>query len=105
MAQDIRVTGLDHSVLNVADVERSLGFYLNELGVLTGPDDTDMVRDFDTAKASPSSVAQAIFNGVENEEEDIFPDPASAPLAESWRTGAVKGLEHWFATLARPMSA
>jgi NAD(P)-dependent dehydrogenase (short-subunit alcohol dehydrogenase family) len=73
--------------------------------VLTGPVDTDMVRDFDTPKASPSSVAQAIFNGVENDEEDIFPDPASAALAESWRTGAVKGLEHWFATLASPTSA
>jgi NAD(P)-dependent dehydrogenase (short-subunit alcohol dehydrogenase family) len=70
--------------------------------VLTGPVDTDLIRSFDTPKASPSSVAEAIFNGVENEEEDIFPDPASAPLAESWRTGAVKGLEHWFATLAGP---
>jgi NAD(P)-dependent dehydrogenase (short-subunit alcohol dehydrogenase family) len=66
--------------------------------VLTGPVDTDMVRTFDTPKASPSSVAQAIFNGVENEEEDIFPDPASATLAESWRTGAVKGLERRFAS-------
>jgi NAD(P)-dependent dehydrogenase (short-subunit alcohol dehydrogenase family) len=73
--------------------------------VLTGPVDTDMIRTFDTPKASPSSVAQAIFDGVENEEEDIFPDPASAPLAESWRTGAVKGLERWFATLAGPSSA
>jgi NAD(P)-dependent dehydrogenase (short-subunit alcohol dehydrogenase family) len=73
--------------------------------VLTGPVDTDLIRAFDTPKASASSVAQAIFNGVENEEEDIFPDPASATLAESWRTGAVKGLERWFATLAGPSSA
>jgi NAD(P)-dependent dehydrogenase (short-subunit alcohol dehydrogenase family) len=73
--------------------------------VLTGPVDTDLVRTFDTPKASPSSVAQAIFNGVENEEEDIFPDQASATLAESWRAGAVKGLERWFATLAGPSSA
>jgi len=73
--------------------------------VLTGPVDTDLIRTFDTPKASASSVAQAIFNGVENEEEDIFPDPASATLAESWRTGAVKGLERWFATLAGPASA
>src|SRR3984893_4331206 len=70
--------------------------------VLTGPVDTDLIRTFDTPKASPSSVAQAIFDGVENEEEDIFPDPASATLAESWRTGAVKGMERWFATLAGP---
>jgi NAD(P)-dependent dehydrogenase (short-subunit alcohol dehydrogenase family) len=72
--------------------------------VLTGPVDTDLIRTFDMPKASPSSVAQAIFNGVENEEEDIFPDPASATLAESWRAGAVKGLERWFATPAGPSS-
>jgi NAD(P)-dependent dehydrogenase (short-subunit alcohol dehydrogenase family) len=72
--------------------------------VLTGPVDTDLIRSFDTPKASPASVAEAIFNGVEDEEEDIFPDPASAPLAESWRTGAVKGMERWFATLAGPSS-
>jgi NAD(P)-dependent dehydrogenase (short-subunit alcohol dehydrogenase family) len=61
--------------------------------VLTGPTDTDMTRGFDIPKASPESVARAIFDGVENEEEDIFPDPASQSLAESWRSGAVKALE------------
>ena len=30
-------------------------------------------------------------------EEEIFPDPASAPLAEPWRAGAVKALERQFA--------
>jgi len=29
----LRVTGLDHVVLNVADVERSLAFYCDELGL------------------------------------------------------------------------
>lgn len=29
----LRVTGLDHVVLNVADVERSLAFYCGELGL------------------------------------------------------------------------
>jgi short-subunit dehydrogenase len=61
--------------------------------VLTGPTDTDMTRGFDVPKASPESVARAIFDGVENGEEDIFPDPASQSLADSWRTGAVKALE------------
>jgi NAD(P)-dependent dehydrogenase (short-subunit alcohol dehydrogenase family) len=61
--------------------------------VLTGPTDTDMTRGFDVPKASPESVARAIFDGVENGEEDIFPDPASRSLADSWRTGAVKALE------------
>ncbi len=61
--------------------------------VLTGPTDTDMTRGFDIPKASPESVARAIFDGVDNGEEDIFPDPASQSLAESWRSGAVKALE------------
>jgi len=30
---DVRVVGLDHIVLNVADVERSLAFYCDELGL------------------------------------------------------------------------
>jgi short-subunit dehydrogenase len=61
--------------------------------VLTGPVDTDMSRGFDVPKASPESVARAIFDGVENGEEDIFPDAMSQSLAESWRSGAVKALE------------
>jgi NAD(P)-dependent dehydrogenase (short-subunit alcohol dehydrogenase family) len=39
------------------------------------------------------SAARAIFDGVEKEEEDIFPDPVSESIAESWRNGAVKALE------------
>jgi NAD(P)-dependent dehydrogenase (short-subunit alcohol dehydrogenase family) len=61
--------------------------------VLTGPTDTDMTRGFDIPKASPQSVAHAIFDGVDLGEEDIFPDPASQSLADSWRSGAVKALE------------
>jgi NAD(P)-dependent dehydrogenase (short-subunit alcohol dehydrogenase family) len=61
--------------------------------VLTGPTDTDMTRGFDIPKASPDSVARAIFDGVQNGEEDIFPDPMSAAIADSWRNGAVKAME------------
>jgi NAD(P)-dependent dehydrogenase (short-subunit alcohol dehydrogenase family) len=61
--------------------------------VLTGPTDTDMTRDFDIPKASPESVARAIFDGVGNEEEDIFPDAISRSLADSWRNGGVKAME------------
>jgi NAD(P)-dependent dehydrogenase (short-subunit alcohol dehydrogenase family) len=49
--------------------------------VLPGPVDTDMLRGSDIPKASPESVAQAIFDAVGNGEEEIFPDPASAPVA------------------------
>ena len=61
--------------------------------VMAGPMDTEMVRDLDVPKAPPESVARAVFDGVQRGEEEIFPDPVSETLAESWRTGAAKGLE------------
>jgi NAD(P)-dependent dehydrogenase (short-subunit alcohol dehydrogenase family) len=70
--------------------------------VLTGPTDTDMTRGFDIPKAAPESVARAIFDGVEKAEEDIFPDPMSQSMAESWRSGAAKALERQNAALVPP---
>jgi NAD(P)-dependent dehydrogenase (short-subunit alcohol dehydrogenase family) len=69
--------------------------------VLPGPVDTDMLRGVDIAKASPESVARAIFDAVDNGEEDIFPDPASAPLSGSWHDGAAKSLERQLARAVR----
>jgi NAD(P)-dependent dehydrogenase (short-subunit alcohol dehydrogenase family) len=69
--------------------------------VLTGPVDTDMTRSIDIPKASPESVARAIFDAVEKEEEDIFPDPMSPSVAESWGNSAVKALERQQAALAQ----
>ena len=69
--------------------------------VLTGPTDTDMTQGFDIPKASPQSVAKAIFDGVEAGEEDIFPDPMSASIAEGWRGGVAKALERESAALAQ----
>jgi NAD(P)-dependent dehydrogenase (short-subunit alcohol dehydrogenase family) len=65
--------------------------------VLPGPVDTDMTRGLDIPKASPESVARAIFDGLGKGEEEIFPDPMSASMAEGWRSGAVKALERQFA--------
>jgi len=73
--------------------------------VLTGPTDTDMTRGFEIPKASPESVARGIFDGVEKGEEDIFPDPASQSIAEGWRTGVVKAMEHQFAAFAPQAAA
>ena len=61
--------------------------------VLTGPTDTDMTQGFEIPKASPESVARAIFDGIENGEEDIFPDPMSQSIAAGWRGGVAKALE------------
>ncbi|MEU0090193.1 SDR family NAD(P)-dependent oxidoreductase [Kribbella sp. NPDC006257] len=67
--------------------------------VLPGPVDTDMVRDLDIPKASPQSVAQAILDGLAKGEDEIFPDPFSQTLADTWNTGVVKTLERQNATL------
>ena len=67
--------------------------------VFPGPVDTDMTRDLELPKASVESVARAILDGLENGDEDIFPDSMSQSLAEAWRTGAVKALERQFAAL------
>ena len=73
--------------------------------VLTGFVDTDMTRGIDMPKASPESVARAIFDGVEAGEEDIFPDPMSQSMADSWRSGAAKALERQYAAVAEQYAA
>jgi NAD(P)-dependent dehydrogenase (short-subunit alcohol dehydrogenase family) len=66
-------------------------------GVFLGPTDTDMTRGFEIPKASPEAVARGIFDGLENKEEDIFPDPASQSISEGWRTGVAKTFERQYA--------
>jgi hypothetical protein len=56
-------------------------------------------------KASPESVARAIFDGVERDEEDIFPDSTSAALSDFWRKGTAKALDREYATLVRNAAA
>ena len=67
--------------------------------VLTGPVDTDMTRGLEIPKSSPESVAQAIFDGVQAGVEDIFPDPMSKSVADTWSSGAAKALERQYAAL------
>jgi NAD(P)-dependent dehydrogenase (short-subunit alcohol dehydrogenase family) len=80
--------------------ERGVGVY----AVMPGPIDTDMVRDLPVPKTSPEYVARATFDGMESGEEEIFPDPMSETMAESWRTGAAKELERENAALVQPQS-
>ncbi len=70
--------------------------------VLTGPVDTGMTRGIDYPKASPESVAAAIFDGLEKGEEEIFPDPLSQTVAEGWRSGPAKALERLSAAFVPP---
>ena len=92
------------------NLTQSLRILLAERGVrvhavLTGPTDTDMNRGFDIPKAPPEAVAQAIFDGVDNEEEDIFPDPVSAAMADGWRGGVAKAFERENAALLQAAAA
>jgi NAD(P)-dependent dehydrogenase (short-subunit alcohol dehydrogenase family) len=75
--------------------------------VLAGPLDTEMSRELAVPKASTESVARAIFDAVQADQDDIFPDPMSATLAESWYAGAVKEMERQNAALvaAEPIAA
>jgi NAD(P)-dependent dehydrogenase (short-subunit alcohol dehydrogenase family) len=73
--------------------------------VLTGPTDTDMTRGFDIPKAAPEAVAHAVFDGLENDEEDIFPDPVSQSVAADWRGGFAKTLERQYAAIAAEVAA
>ena len=96
------------AVFNLTQSLRALlaGQGVSVHAVLAGPVDTDMSRDLDIPKASPESVARAIFDGVRNGEEDIFPDPMGQSMAESWRSSAAKALERQFAALldAQPVT-
>jgi NAD(P)-dependent dehydrogenase (short-subunit alcohol dehydrogenase family) len=73
--------------------------------VLIGPTDTDMNRGLEIPKNPSESTAQGIFDGVENGQEDIFPDPMSASMAESWNGSAAKALERQNAAFVAAQSA
>jgi NAD(P)-dependent dehydrogenase (short-subunit alcohol dehydrogenase family) len=59
--------------------------------MLAGPIDTDMMRGLEAPKATPQSVAEGIFDGVERGEEEIFPDvrqpAAGRHLADAHSSG------------------
>jgi NAD(P)-dependent dehydrogenase (short-subunit alcohol dehydrogenase family) len=53
-------------------------------GVYPGPVDTDMVKALALEKAPPEDVANAIIDGVEKGDEDIFPDPFAVAFGEQF---------------------
>ncbi|MBA2611763.1 MAG: SDR family NAD(P)-dependent oxidoreductase [Bacteroidetes bacterium] len=67
--------------------------------VLTGPTDTEMTKGLEIPKSSPQVTAKGIFDGVENNEEEIFPDPMSATMAEAWRNSGAKAMELQYAAM------
>ena len=67
--------------------------------IFTGPVDTDMTRALDIPKATPRSVAAAVFDALQRGEHDIFPDPMSQSIAQGWHSGPAKELERQYAQL------
>jgi NAD(P)-dependent dehydrogenase (short-subunit alcohol dehydrogenase family) len=65
-------------------------------GVYPGPIDTDMARPFEIAKAAPEAAAHAILDGLEDGQEEIFPDPTARELGELFLHDP-KALERQFA--------
>lgn len=89
------------AALSLTQAQRALlaGRGIRVHAVFIGPTDTDMSRGYDAPKASPQSVARGIFDGILNQEEDIFPDPMSQTMAAGWRTSPAKALEREYAAL------
>jgi NAD(P)-dependent dehydrogenase (short-subunit alcohol dehydrogenase family) len=95
------------AALSLTQSQRALlaGQGVSVHAVMPGPIDTDMVRDLDIPKAPPDEVAEAALDGVEQGEEEIFPDPMSQMLADGWRAGVTKELERQNAALVQAMAA
>ena len=68
--------------------------------ILTGPVDTDMNRGLDIPKAPVESAASAIVDGIEKEDDYIFPDPLSQSIAGRWYDGPAPDLARQYAALA-----
>jgi NAD(P)-dependent dehydrogenase (short-subunit alcohol dehydrogenase family) len=66
--------------------------------VFPGPVDTDMAAAIEFNKTSPADVAAAVLAGIESGQEDIFPDPMSAQVYDTWKHDH-KAIEKQFATL------
>lgn len=67
-------------------------------GVFPGAVDTDMLAGVEMPKTSPADVAKAIVKGVNEGQEDIFPDPMSVAVYEAWRKDH-KAVEKQFASM------
>jgi NAD(P)-dependent dehydrogenase (short-subunit alcohol dehydrogenase family) len=68
-------------------------------GVYPGGIDTDMIAGIEVAKTPPAEVAARLLDGLQADEEDIFPDPNAVAMAEVWR-GDPKAFERAFAGAA-----
>jgi len=68
------------------------------IGIFPGPIDTDMARPFEFPKTSAEETAENILRDIEAGKEDIFPDPMSAQVGETWLRDP-KAVERQFASM------
>jgi NAD(P)-dependent dehydrogenase (short-subunit alcohol dehydrogenase family) len=71
-------------------------------GVYPGPIDTDMAKVIEMEKATPAQAADAILDGLEAGDEEIFPDPMSRQ-AGSLFLASPKALERQHLEVAEPV--
>jgi NAD(P)-dependent dehydrogenase (short-subunit alcohol dehydrogenase family) len=80
--------------LRASVADRKIAVY----GVFPGAVDTDMLAGVEMAKTSPADIVTAVLQGIETEQEDIFPDPMSTQLYAAWKQDH-KAVEKQFATM------
>ncbi|HEX4865754.1 MAG TPA: SDR family NAD(P)-dependent oxidoreductase [Acidimicrobiales bacterium] len=68
-------------------------------GVYPGGIDTDMMAGVEAPKTAPGEVAAGILDGLEADQEDIFPDPNAQAMSQLW-LGDPKSFERAFAAMA-----
>jgi NAD(P)-dependent dehydrogenase (short-subunit alcohol dehydrogenase family) len=56
------------------------------VGVYPGPVETEMAAELPTEKASPAAVAEAILDGLERGQEEIYPDPYALAFGNTYAT-------------------
>jgi short-subunit dehydrogenase len=54
------------------------------VGVYPGPVETDMAAELKLEKTSPDAVAEAILDGLERGQEEIYPDPFAAAFGSTY---------------------
>ncbi|MDY0291415.1 MAG: SDR family oxidoreductase [Desulfuromonadaceae bacterium] len=68
------------------------------IGIYPGPVETRMTAGQKMPKAAPTDIVTAICDGIENDVEDIFPDPMSAEVSGMLAKDA-KAVEKQFSTM------
>jgi len=72
------------------------------IGVYPGPIDTDMTKDIDLEKETPTQVAKAILDGIQNGIEDVYPDKVSQETAAQLQADSKAVEKQWAEMLPQP---